>query len=94
MGDHSRPVFISGRILGGRSAGFGRKATNPGHPLLCNLALTPLGTKLDEGCLSVTGMRSLVPRHRELHYRGVDAPGPRFDRTVPDFHVRMSSLMP
>ena len=54
--------------------------------------LTPLGTKLDEGwegCLSVTGMRGLVPRHRELHYRGVDAPGQRFDRTVPDFHVRV-----
>jgi peptide deformylase len=42
-----------------------------------------------EGCLSVPGMRGLVPRHRRLRYAGFDASGGRIDRTVDGFHARV-----
>jgi peptide deformylase len=42
-----------------------------------------------EGCLSVPGMRGLVPRYRRLRYRGFDALGRPIDRTVSDFHARV-----
>lgn len=42
-----------------------------------------------EGCLSVPGMRGLVPRYRHLRYRGFDEEGRRIDRTVSGFHARV-----
>jgi peptide deformylase len=42
-----------------------------------------------EGCLSVPGMRGLVPRHQRLRYRGVDQLGRAIDRTVGGFHARV-----
>lgn len=42
-----------------------------------------------EGCLSVPGMRGLVPRYQHLRYRGFDAVGQPIDRTVADFHARV-----
>jgi peptide deformylase len=42
-----------------------------------------------EGCLSVPGMRGLVPRYRRLRYRGFDQWGKPIDRTVSDFHARV-----
>jgi peptide deformylase len=42
-----------------------------------------------EGCLSVPGMRGLVPRYKRLRYRGVDQYGAPIDRTVSDFHARV-----
>jgi peptide deformylase len=42
-----------------------------------------------EGCLSVPGMRGVVPRHRRLRYRGSDAYGQPIDRTVEGFHARV-----
>jgi peptide deformylase len=42
-----------------------------------------------EGCLSVPGMRGLVPRYRRLRYRGFDELGERIDRTVEGFHARV-----
>jgi peptide deformylase len=73
---------------------------NPRYPdadmvpftVLINPTLTPLGDTLDEGwegCLSVPGMRGLVPRYRNLRYTGVDALGALIDRTVSDFHARV-----
>jgi peptide deformylase len=62
------------------------------YTVLINPTLTPLGTDMDdawEGCLSVPGMRGLVPRYRELRYTGVDANGQPIDRTVNDFHARV-----
>jgi peptide deformylase len=60
--------------------------------ILINPQISPLGDTLDEdweGCLSVPGMRGLVPRYRELRYTGFDAAGARIDRTVKDFHARV-----
>ena len=42
-----------------------------------------------EGCLSVPGMRGLVPRYSKLRYQGVDARGTPIDRTVSGFHARV-----
>jgi peptide deformylase len=60
--------------------------------VLINPELTPLGDSQDEGwegCLSVPGMRGLVPRYRDLRYTGFDAQGNSIDRTVKDFHARV-----
>jgi peptide deformylase len=73
---------------------------NPRYPdadsvpftILINPQLTPLSEVQDEGwegCLSVPGMRGLVPRYRELRYTGFDAEGNPIDRTVTDFHARV-----
>ena len=54
--------------------------------------LTPLGGEQDEGwegCLSVPGMRGLVPRFRRLRYQGFDAHGAPIDREVEGFHARL-----
>ncbi len=78
---------------------FGMEA-NPRYPeaapvpytVLINPVLTPIGTDMAEdweGCLSVPGMRGLVPRYRQLRYTGVDAEGQPIDRTVDDFHARV-----
>lgn len=42
-----------------------------------------------EGCLSVPGLRGLVPRYHRLRYRGFDELGQPIDRTVTDFHARV-----
>ena len=42
-----------------------------------------------EGCLSVPGMRGLVPRPRAIRYRGFDQEGQPVDRQVSGFHARL-----
>ncbi len=42
-----------------------------------------------EGCLSVPGMRGVVPRHVLLRYTGFDQYGNRMDRVVSGFHARV-----
>lgn len=42
-----------------------------------------------EGCLSVPGMRGLVPRRLRLRYQGFDQYGHAIDRTVEGFHARV-----
>jgi peptide deformylase len=62
------------------------------YTVLINPDLTPLGeTLVDgwEGCLSVPGMRGLVPRYQELRYSGFDPAGQPLSRTVRDFHARV-----
>lgn len=78
---------------------FGVEA-NPRYPeaepvpftVLVNPELEPIGEEIEEGwegCLSVPGMRGLVPRYKRLRYRGVDQYGKPIDRTVNDFHARV-----
>jgi len=60
--------------------------------VLINPRLMPLGDIQEEdweGCLSVPGMRGLVPRYRDLRYTGLDAAGAPIDRTVSGFHARV-----
>ena len=78
---------------------FGVKS-NPRYPqveevpdtVLINPVLEPLGGEQEEdweGCLSVPGMRGVVPRYRRLRYAGYDEQGRRFERTVDGFHSRV-----
>jgi peptide deformylase len=60
--------------------------------VLVNPELTPLDPQMEEGwegCLSVPGMRGLVPRHARLRYCGYDQRGERIDRSVSGFHARV-----
>lgn len=62
------------------------------YTVLINPELTPIGEVVEEdweGCLSVPGMRGLVPRHRELRYTGFDEHGQPIDRSVSGFHARV-----
>ena len=79
---------------------FGTGAHNPRYPqaeivaatVLINPQLQPLGEQMQqdwEGCLSVPGMRGLVPRYEQLHYHGVDEQGRAMDRRVSGFHARV-----
>ena len=73
---------------------------NPRYPdaeavpftILINPRLTPVNDEMEEGwegCLSVPGMRGLVPRFLNLRYQGFDEKGRKIDRTVGDFHARV-----
>jgi peptide deformylase len=73
---------------------------NPRYPdaeavpltVLVNPQIVPLDAQRDagwEGCLSVPGMRGLVPRYTRIQYRGVDPFGQPIERTVADFHARV-----
>jgi len=60
--------------------------------VLCNPQLTPLGDEMEdgwEGCLSVPGLRGLVPRHLRLRYSGFDPQGGRIQREAEGFHARV-----
>jgi peptide deformylase len=62
------------------------------HTVLINPVITPLSDAMEEGwegCLSVPGMRGLVPRYSQLRYRGVDQYGAAIDRSVAGFHARV-----
>jgi peptide deformylase len=75
-------------------------ARNPRYPdaeevpytILLNPVLEPVDDEMEEGwegCLSVPGMRGLVPRYKRLRYRGFDPEGNPIDRTVSNFHARV-----
>ncbi|MGQ0501271.1 MAG: peptide deformylase [Panacagrimonas sp.] len=60
--------------------------------VLVNPILTPLSKEVEdgwEGCLSVPGLRGVVPRHKYLRYLGFDAHGRAIDRSVEGFHARV-----
>ena len=73
---------------------------NPRYPeavpvpftVLINPELIPLSAEEEagwEGCLSVPGLRGMVPRWKHLRYAGQDASGKRFEREVEGFHARV-----
>ena len=62
------------------------------YTVLINPLLTPLGEGMEEGwegCLSVPGMRGVVPRFSRLHYTGFDPHGNAIDRLASGFHARV-----
>ena len=59
---------------------------------LVNPMLVPLGDEMEEGwegCLSVPGLRGIVPRYARLRYTGFDPQGKRIEREVSGFHARV-----
>ncbi|MBT8436114.1 MAG: peptide deformylase [Gammaproteobacteria bacterium] len=74
--------------------------TNPRYPdappvpktVLINPLITPLDEVQEdgwEGCLSVPGMRGMVPRFRDIRYQGYDQYGNAIDREASGFHARV-----
>lgn len=74
--------------------------TNPRYPdvepiemtVLVNPEFTPLSDEREngwEGCLSVPGMRGIVPRYSHIRYRGYDEFGNLIEREVTEFHARV-----
>ena len=60
--------------------------------VLINPVITPLSDDIEngwEGCLSVPGLRGVVPRFTHIKYEGYDADGKKFEREVEDFHARV-----
>lgn len=79
---------------------FGSDDPNPRYPdaapvprtVLCNPHITPLGDEQEqdwEGCLSVPGLRGMVPRWRRVRYSGFDPYGDPLTREVEGFHARV-----
>jgi peptide deformylase len=75
-------------------------SSNPRYPdaetvpqtVLIDPVITPLSDAMEEGwegCLSIPGMRGLVPRYTHLRYQGRDEYGALIDRTVSGFHARV-----
>ena len=72
-------------------------ALGPGRPavprtVLINPVIEPLGEEREdgwEGCLSVPGLRGMVPRWLRVRYRGHDLAGEPFEREVEGFHARL-----
>ena len=73
---------------------------NPRYPdaeavpltVLCNPVITPLSDEVEdgwEGCLSVPGMRGVVPRYTQIRYSGFDQFGTALEREVDGFHARV-----
>jgi len=60
--------------------------------VLINPVITPLTDDLEdgwEGCLSVPGLRGVVPRHTAIRYQGHTPDGSPIDRQVSGFHARV-----
>lgn len=79
---------------------FGTGEPNPRYPdappvprtVLLNPVITPLGDSEEvgwEGCLSVPGMRGVVPRWQRIRYQGFDLAGQPIDRVAEGFHARV-----
>ena len=59
---------------------------------LINPVITPLSEETDdgwEGCLSVPGLRGVVPRYTRIRYSGVTPTGEKIDREVSGYHARV-----
>lgn len=62
------------------------------YTVLINPVIEPLSDEMEEGwegCLSVPGLRGVVPRYARLRYRGYDASGSKIDRVAEGFHARV-----
>ena len=62
------------------------------YTVLINPIITPLSDDQEngwEGCLSVPGLRGVVPRFTHIKYEGYDAEGNKLEREVEDFHARV-----
>ncbi|WP_194787864.1 peptide deformylase [Pseudomonas sp. UFMG81] len=60
--------------------------------ILLNPVITPLATEVEdgwEGCLSVPGLRGVVPRYKHISYTGLDPQGNPIDRFADGFHARV-----
>jgi len=60
--------------------------------VIVNPVIEPIGAEtvaINEGCLSVPGLRGVVPRYARIRYRGVDVEGRPIEREADGFHARV-----
>ncbi len=100
MGEHDGVGLAAPQIgVNLRVVIFGAQAS-PRYPdaeevpdtVLVNPVITPLGSDMEddwEGCLSIPGLRGVVPRINNIRYQGVDEHGVAIDRIVSGFHARV-----
>jgi peptide deformylase len=77
--------------------GFSKNERYPDAPpvpltVLCNPHIEPLDDAIEEGwegCLSVPGLRGVVPRWAHIRYRGLDPTGRPIERDAEGFHARV-----
>lgn len=61
-------------------------------PVLVNPEIEPVGDAVEadwEGCLSLPGLRGMVPRHARIRYRGATLEGGTVEREAEGFHARL-----
>lgn len=79
---------------------FGIESVNSRYPhrplvpltVLVNPVFEPLSDEMEEeweGCLSIPGLRGLVPRYRDIKYAGYALDGSRIEREATGFHARI-----
>ncbi|WP_448208507.1 peptide deformylase [Azospirillum sp. sgz302134] len=84
---HESRRIIVFRVPADRSGGESVEPT-----VLINPVIEPVGEEMAlgwEGCLSVPGMRGIVPRHARIRYRGVGMDGEPIEREAAGFHARV-----
>ncbi|WP_207456191.1 peptide deformylase [Azospirillum sp. SYSU D00513] len=84
---HVSKRIIVFRVPADRSGGETVEPT-----VLINPELEPVGEEMElgwEGCLSIPGLRGVVPRHARIRYRGVGLDGAPIEREAAGFHARV-----
>lgn len=100
MAAHSGAGLAAPQIGAGLQVVIFGVDANPRYPeaelvpytVLINPILTPRDEEQEdgwEGCLSIPGLRGLVPRYSRTSYEGFDQFGGRINRTVSGFHARV-----
>ena len=97
MGLAAPQVHVSRRLVIFRTPRTGEEALEDEHDwsgltVLANPVVEPLVDAMTEGwegCLSVPGLRGLVPRYERIRYRGVTPKGEAIEREVEGFHARV-----
>lgn len=88
--DVSRRIIVF-RVPPERSTGMaGDVPTGP--QVLINPEFLPIGAEMVlgwEGCLSIPGLRGVVPRYQRIRYRGYDLDGNLVEREAAGTHARV-----
>ncbi len=90
-------IYVSARLVVMRTPGEEDDEDADDHQwsgltILANPVIEPLGDEMEdgwEGCLSVPGLRGVVPRYKRIRYTGADPRGGMIDRTVEGLHARV-----
>lgn len=84
---HQSLRIITLRVPADRSGGAGVPPT-----VLINPVLEPVDDDVDlglEGCLSIPGLRGVVPRHRRVRWRALGLDGQALEGLAEGFHARV-----
>ena len=88
---HASHRIVTFFVAGERSSDLPGDGEQP-LTVLINPVIEPLGNEMAlgwEGCLSVPGLRGVVPRHLRVRYRGLGLDGKTIEREAAGFHARV-----